>query len=72
MCIEIYVEMAVVTCSRQTELCYFKNILKAVGPEFPTAVTVENIISWAVTPCSLVEFYQLSEKHTLSIFRVEE
>jgi hypothetical protein len=39
--------------------------------EVLTAVIIESIFSWDVTPCSLVEVIDVSEERTASIFRVE-
>jgi hypothetical protein len=36
-----------------------------------TGVIFELVVVWIVTPCVLVERYQLSEKHAASIFMVE-
>jgi hypothetical protein len=42
-----------------------------VGFEAFTAVTMENVIIWDVTPCGIVRT-EVSEEHVLSIFRVEK
>jgi hypothetical protein len=40
--------------------------------EFIMSVTMKRTIFWDVTPYSLVEFTDVSEEHTASIFRVKE
>jgi hypothetical protein len=40
--------------------------------EVLTAVTKKSSVFWDITSCSLVEFADISEENTPSIFRVEE
>jgi hypothetical protein len=44
---------------------------KDVKSDDPPVVSVKNIIFSNVTPCSQVEFTDVSEEHTASIFRVQ-
>jgi hypothetical protein len=43
-----------------------------VGFEVLMSVTMKRTIFWDVTPCSLVEFTDVSEEHTAYIFTVKE
>jgi hypothetical protein len=56
------------TTSPNTDKC------RSVSPfhEVLTVVNMKYIMFWDVTPCSLVEFYQLVEERAALIFRMEE
>jgi hypothetical protein len=43
------------------------NECRTVGFEFPSAVTMNTIVFWGVTPCSLVEVHRRFEERTASI-----
>jgi hypothetical protein len=44
--------------------CWRSDVLKTVA--------MKRVIFWDVAPCSLVEVYNVSEEHTVSIFDVKE